>query len=160
MTNRLIIGSTGSGKTRGLQLLIDVHAADPTTAVWAITPTPELAGADRHVTPDGAEQLLTELLAEADKRLARGHEHTPTPDEPRIRLVVDQVDHIHEQLGSSAPLGHLLRRLVVTGRRAAVDTVLTASTTHLDTWPDGLRQHFDQHGSTETLPDRRQTDED
>ncbi|MEU3564141.1 hypothetical protein [Kitasatospora sp. NPDC006786] len=159
MTNRLIIGRTGSGKTHRLQELIDAHAADPTTTVWAITPTPELAGADRHTDPDGAEQLLTELLAEVDRRHARGHEHTPTQAEPHIRLIVDRVELVHEQLGD-AKFGHLLHRLAVTGRKAAVDTVLTASTTHLDAWPDGVRQHFDQPERTEILPDRRQTDED
>ncbi|MFI8085841.1 hypothetical protein ACIF6L_34255 [Kitasatospora sp. NPDC086009] len=159
MTNHLIIGRTGSGKTYRLQELIAAHAADPTTAVWAITPTKELAGADRHTGPDGAQQLLTDLLAEVDKRHATGREHTPTEAEPRVRLVVDRVELVHELLGGDE-FGHLLKRLLVTGRKAAVDTVLTASTTHLDAWPVGLRLHFDLPGHTEILPDRRQADED
>ncbi|MFD9592023.1 hypothetical protein ACFWA9_04600 [Kitasatospora sp. NPDC059973] len=156
---RLIIGRTGSGNTHRLQQLIDAHAADPTTTVWAITPYTDLAGVDRHTDPNGAEQMLTELLAEVDKRLARGREHTPTQAEPHIRLIVDRVELVHELLGR-AELGRLLGRLIITGRTAAVDTLLTASTTHLDVWPDGVRQHFDRPGCTEILPDRRTSDED
>ncbi|MFJ2781543.1 hypothetical protein [Kitasatospora sp. NPDC087315] len=74
----LIIGRTGSGKTHRLQQLIAAHTDDPTTTAWAITPYDELDGADRHTHLDGAEQLLTDLLAEVDKRYASGHEHTPS----------------------------------------------------------------------------------
>ncbi|MFJ2781542.1 hypothetical protein [Kitasatospora sp. NPDC087315] len=49
--------------------------------------------------------------------------------------------------------------MAVIGRNAGVDIVLTASTTHLDNWPVGLRQHFDRPGRTEILPDRRHYDE-
>ncbi|MFJ6777451.1 hypothetical protein ACIQOV_41950 [Kitasatospora sp. NPDC091257] len=156
---KLIIGRTGSGKTHRLQQLITAHADDPTTTVWAITPYDELDGADRHTHIDGAEQLLTDVLTEVDRRYASGHEHTPTEAEPRIRLIVDQVDLAHELLGKSAPFGHLLTRVAVIGRKAGVDIVLTASTTHLDRWPVGLHRHFDRPGTTEILPSRRHDDE-
>ncbi|MFE6871658.1 hypothetical protein ACFVFS_34540 [Kitasatospora sp. NPDC057692] len=103
---------------------------------------------------DGQRELHERLVVVLDQ-LVLGPEHTPTQAEPHIRLIVDRIEELRGD-----PLASLLKRLVVTGRKAAVDIVLTASTTHLDAWPEGLRRHIDRHGNTEILPDRRPADED
>ncbi|MFJ9447143.1 ATP-binding protein [Kitasatospora sp. NPDC101235] len=143
MSTHLIVGPTGSGKSHTLQQLIAQAATDPATTTWAITPRSELTAADRHTTPDGAEQMLTHALAIVDQRNAtlrdaRQRAHQPTPTAPRIRLLIDEAEHLlrHE------PLAEQLHRLVTTGRPAAVETVVAVSDLRLNLWPLDLRDHY------------------
>ncbi|MFJ2191583.1 AAA family ATPase [Kitasatospora sp. NPDC087861] len=134
MSTHLIIGTTGSGKSHTLQQLITQAADDPATTTWAITPRSELDAADRHTTPDGAQQMLNHALAIVDQRNtalrdarqlneAEPPTHQPTRTEPRIRLLIDEAEHLLRR----RPLTEQLYRLAITGRAAAVETVIAVS---------------------------------
>ncbi|MCC9312075.1 type IV secretory system conjugative DNA transfer family protein [Kitasatospora sp. RB6PN24] len=143
---RLIVGTTGSGKTYRLRQLAAQHAADPTVTVWAISPYNELTDTDHHTSPDGAERMLAAALALVEQRRTHGPEHQPTPHEPHLRILVDEVEQVLRQ----PEAGRMLLQLALTGRPAAVDTVLTASTHRLDLWPLALRDLLAD--DTEHLP--------
>ncbi|MFF2080612.1 ATP-binding protein [Kitasatospora sp. NPDC058162] len=143
MSTHLIVGPTGSGKSHALQQLIAQAATDPATTTWAITPRSELATADRRATPDGAEQMLADALALVDQRNAylrdaRQRTHQPTQAEPRIRLLIDEAEHLLRRETTAEQL----YRLVTTGRPAAVETVVAVSDLRLETWPLALRDHY------------------
>ncbi len=152
----LLVGPNGSGKSHRFQQLIAMHAADPTSTTWAVDPHHELTAADRHTTPDGAEQFLTDALALVEQRNSRGREHTATEAEPRVLLLVDEA----EQLLRQQPLADLLHRLAVTGRKAGVETALAVRDTTLQVWPLGLRQQYLTPENAEVLPPRRHHAED
>ncbi|MFD9685155.1 ATP-binding protein [Kitasatospora sp. NPDC059146] len=142
MSTHLIVGPTGSGKSRHLQELITQPATGPATTTWAITPRSELAAADRRATPDGAEQMLDHALTIVDQRNARLRDarqraHQPTQAEPRVRLLIDEAEHLLRRETTAEQL----YRLVTTGRPAAVETVIAVADLRLSTWPYGLRDH-------------------
>ncbi len=141
----LVLGRSGSGKTRTLQRLITEAAADPAVTTWAIEPARRdaLSAADRHATTESAEQLLDQalgLLAQRrDACIATGsNAHTPTAAEPRVLLLIDEAEYLLRQTRAAEQL----HELVVTGRVLAVDIALAASHLFLDVWPFGLRDHF------------------
>ncbi|GAA1108315.1 hypothetical protein [Kitasatospora arboriphila] len=141
-THHLIVGRPGSGKTRTLQQLIAAEklAANGAVTVWGIqgTASGSLAGADRTVGADQAAELLTEALAVVAERTARRREYEPTTAEPRIKLVIDDAEPVLRDTKAA----ELLHRLVVTGRTAAVETIVAASDMTAATWPADLRRHY------------------
>ncbi|MEU4301937.1 AAA family ATPase [Kitasatospora aureofaciens] len=143
MSTHLIVGPTGSGKSYRLQQLIAQAATEEATTTWAITPRSELAAADRRATPDGAEQMLNHALAIVDQRNAalrdaRQRTHQPTAAEPRIRLLIDEAEHLLRRETAAEQL----YSLVTTGRPAAVETVVAVADLRLSTWPLALRDHY------------------
>ncbi|WP_033821000.1 hypothetical protein [Kitasatospora sp. MBT63] len=148
----LVTGRPGSGKTLTIEQLIAAEklASGPTIAVWGIEPTcpGRLAGLDRTVGADQAVQLLTEAAAVIAERLGRGREHEPTEAEPRIKVVIDGAEPILRDTEAA----HLLKTLALTGRKAAVETVLAVTDTTLDSWPIGLRRQYRPGTVTELSP--------
>ncbi|MER8103861.1 type IV secretory system conjugative DNA transfer family protein [Kitasatospora sp. NPDC094016] len=143
MSTHLIVGPTGSGKTRHLRQLIAEAATDPATTTWAIDPRGELTTADRRATLDDAEQMLALALAVVDQRTTaphntRQHAHQPTADEPRIRLLIDEAEHLLRRETTAEQL----YTLVTTGRPAAIETVIAVNDLRLSTWPLDLRDHY------------------
>ncbi|MCU7827319.1 hypothetical protein [Kitasatospora sp. DSM 101779] len=141
-THHLIVGRACSGKTRTLQQLIAAEKAahGPAVAVWGIEPTGpgRMAGLDRTVGADQAAALLTEALAVVAERTARHRDHEPTPNEPRIRIVIDDAEPVLRDTETA----HLLHRLAATGRTAAVTTIVAASDMTAATWLPALRRHY------------------
>jgi ABC-type glutathione transport system ATPase component len=149
----LIVGPSGSGKSFTIEQLIAAEklAADNTVTIWGIqgTASGSLAGADRTVGADQATQLLTEVLTVIDERTACGRVHEPTAAEPRIKLVIDDAEPVLRDYQAAG----LLRRLAVTARAAAVETVVAVSDLAPDSWPFGLRGHYT--AGQVTICDRR-----
>ncbi|MFF4384448.1 ATP-binding protein [Kitasatospora sp. NPDC001547] len=159
----LLVGTTGSGKTHTLQQLAARAAADPTATTWVIEPAHHASLttiADRYADFDGAEQMLDQLLDLAHQRATACQQqdraaHTPSEDQPRVLLLIDEADHLLRQ----PQVGEQLQELVVTGRALAIETAVAANHLRLDVWPLGLRDQLlsgdiTVHGT----PDRHSAD--
>ncbi|MFF7459118.1 type IV secretory system conjugative DNA transfer family protein [Kitasatospora sp. NPDC008115] len=141
----LVVGTTGSGKTHTLQQLAARATTDPTATTWAIEPRRDglTTTADRCADFDGAEQMLDQVLDLARQRAAAcvatgSTAHTPTEDQPRILLLIDEADHL---LCRPRP-AEQLQELIATGRALAIETAVAASTLRLDVWPLDLRDQL------------------
>ncbi|WP_404870980.1 ATP-binding protein (plasmid) [Kitasatospora griseola] len=142
----LLVGTTGSGKTHTLQQLIDQATTDSTVTTWAIEPARRgnLTAADRHTTTETAEQLLDQVLDLARQRATacqqQGHTaHTPTEDQPRVLLLIDEADHLLRRQPARA---RQLEEIAATTRPLGIETAVATNSVLLDVWPLGLREQL------------------
>ena len=138
----LIAGTTGSGKSGVVNLVVAELVAAPDVIVWGID---FKAGLELGpwapcldqlaTTPDHAEQLLTAAVAILEARArqlaARGRQWHPTPTTPALVIVVDEQAELADQAPAALGLQDSIARrgravgvlLVVASQRATQDAL-------------------------------------
>ncbi|MFL1381524.1 FtsK/SpoIIIE domain-containing protein [Nocardiopsis protaetiae] len=125
----LIAGASRSGKTVLLRVLMAKVALDPNARLVLIDAKRVEAARWKHVarsasTPEGISSLVAELKHEMDDRYreiaATGNAFTPTPDRPRLVIVVDEGAEVISSDNRELQIMAGLRSLAMMGGEAEI----------------------------------------
>lgn len=143
-THALLVGTTGSGKSMLLNVLVAELVAAADAVVWGIdfTRGAELGPWERHgclgrvaTTPEQAEQLLLAAVAVLDVRLEelarRGvRAWPPAPGAPELKVVIDEHGEVVRTCSAAAL--RAIDSIAERGRKVAVTLVVASLRASMD----------------------------